>query len=219
MPEAFNPYTPPTADILRTAQPGADCWRDGKTLMLRQDAAFPDRCAQCGAPASPPARPYRLRWFPRWISIAGILLCLLWFAAMLIPALWWDMRRSSLFLSLSQALVLASLAWAGAGIIFRRRFTVLVPFCARHQRRWRIYHGCAAVLAAALILMIGILLVGRSLWNFSWVLPALWIILIALVFLTRLRPVFSARKADREYLWIKGCGKDFLASLPEAERE
>jgi len=51
MNEAMNPFAPPGASLQDDATGGV--WRDGKVLVVRQDATLPARCVKCGEPAEP----------------------------------------------------------------------------------------------------------------------------------------------------------------------
>ena len=54
-----NPYAPPQA--VRSANPGVQCWRAGKMLVVPTGASLPHRCVKCNAPARMD-QPRTYRW-------------------------------------------------------------------------------------------------------------------------------------------------------------
>lgn len=64
-PEPYNPYTAPTTvvnPVTAFLASAGDFLRDGKLLVVRKGATFPDRCVRCNAPAEG----YRLRRNLSW---------------------------------------------------------------------------------------------------------------------------------------------------------
>ena len=70
----INPYAPPQSD-LSGALIGRDggVWRDGGLLVMRKDAALPDRCVKCNAPANGRRLKRNLSWhYPAWYLLVLI---------------------------------------------------------------------------------------------------------------------------------------------------
>ncbi len=73
-PDDVNPYAPPTVPAGGGVGEGSEgLWRDGKILVASREAAFPDRCVKCNAPAGG----YRLKRLLRWHEPAWYLLILI----------------------------------------------------------------------------------------------------------------------------------------------
>jgi len=217
MPETSSP----------AAQPGVDCWRDGEFLVLRRGAAFPGHCcAKCGNPASPPERPYRLAWIPIRVNTISISAWFLYFAISL--AILHTLTSLSPGNSVGLSLISAGLVYVFTMMFMlksRIRVPVHVSLCARHQRRWKIFNPQLVFFVSYFISYFSYLWLrdGSKADSLKfWVeFIILWLVLYGALFylLTRPFPRFSAKKIDGEYIWIKGCGEAFLASLPEISRK
>jgi len=208
------------------AQPGVDCWRDGEFLVLRRGAAFPGHCcAKCGDPVSPVARPYRLSWSP--VPVNAIII-----SAWVLPlAISFAVLRALTSLSVSDSFLLSSLlsilAFAFTMAFVRKliiRAPVHISLCTRHKRRWEIFNPQWVNMVTFMIFYFSFLWLngGNKIDSLKF-----WVLFISLfvpyvvlqLLLTLPFPKFSAKKIDGEYVWIKGCGEAFLASLPEISRK
>ena len=99
-------------------------------------------------------------------------------------------------------------------LVVRKRAEVEVGLCERHQRRVLTgraigWGGFAALLGATVL--------GVAFgWNGMLVLSALLLLPWALATLLTLRIVYPTR-IDKELVRLKGCGEEFLASLPHSK--
>ena len=97
-------------------------------------------------------------------------------------------------------------------LIVRKRAEIHVGLCEKHQRRrilsrWIGWGGLAAIIAAIYIggaYGIG----GLALAGLLAILPWAFVAII-------LSPQLRAARIDKDYVRVRGCGKEFLASLPE----
>ena len=174
-----NPYAPPKASLEAPPDEGLELWRAGKLLVCRHDAAFPDRCVKCNAPAEPPPVRYKLTWHSQWWYLLILVYVLIYFVV---------------------------------ALIVRKRAELHVGLCAKHQRRrvlsrWVGWGGLAAIIASiwlGIAYDIGFLGAGGMLAILPWA-------FIAII----LSPQLRAARIDKEYVRVRGCGKEFLASLQE----
>lgn len=70
MNQPVNPYAPPSASLTRDANedsPGV--WREGKFLIVEQNAQLPPRCIRCNAEVSEPARERKIYWHSPWLYL------------------------------------------------------------------------------------------------------------------------------------------------------
>jgi hypothetical protein len=104
--------------------------------------------------------------------------------------------------------------YAIVGAIVRRRARVAAGLCTAHTKRRRV-----GIMVAWTSLIAGI---GLMMWGFrdstgnGGVLAAVGTLAVlgaalAAIILTR---VVYAQKIDKEFVWLKGCGAEFLDSLP-----
>lgn len=173
-----NRYAPPKA-VVEDRGDGAGMWREGKLLVLRKDAHFPDRCIKCNAPSVAPKRRYRLTWHSPWLYLL---------------------------------LFLAILLYAIVASIVQKRAVVHVGLCERHQKRvlWGRLIGWGG-------LALELLLVGTAIatTDAGYGVAALFVLLpwaIASIVVNRL---VLAQRIDDQVVRLKGCGPEFLRSLPD----
>ena len=174
-----NRYAPPKALVEDREGDGAAMWRDGKVLVLRKDAHFPDRCIKCNAPSVAPKRRYRLTW-----------------------------HSSGLYL----LLLLAVLIYVIVAALVRKTAVVHVGLCARHQKRvlWGRIIGWGGLVLEVLLVWAAqttpyeIFGIAAFLLVLPWLLATIWVNRIVLV-----------QRIDDRYVRLKGCGPEFLRSLPE----
>jgi hypothetical protein len=198
----FNPYAPPAAQVERRGQVG-EVFRKGKLVAMSPEGMLPPRCVACNA-AAPDGRYARtLYWSPpawRWSVLAVIVL---------------------LFgLSMTGVLLAAIAFWpvmliaAVANLIVRKKVPLDLAVCARHLR----LHAAltwAAVLAIAAVVGGGFFLIGGN-WGEAFF--ALVLVMFALGIARSRVGALAVRVARLEpgRVWLKGTGKAFRDSLPEA---
>ena len=173
-----NRYAPPKA-VVEDRGDGSDMWREGKVLVLRQGAHFPDRCIKCNAPSVAPKRRYRLSWHSGWLYLL---------------------------------LLLALLLYVIVAAIVRKSAVVHVGLCERHQKRvlWGRIIGWGG-LALEVLLVWAALATPYDLCGIvAFVLVIPW--LVASLVVNR---IVLAERIDDRIVRLKGCGPEFLRSLPE----
>jgi hypothetical protein len=104
------------------------------------------------------------------------------------------------------------LLYAIVALVVRKRAEVEMGLCARHQQRGKLaviigWGGFAAILAG---FFLGIYLDEGWLAAVSLILVLPWAV-VSIVLSLQLR----AAKIEKEVLRIRGCGRDFLDTLPE----
>jgi hypothetical protein len=173
-----NRYAPPKA-VVEDRGDDAGMWREGKLLVLRKDAHFPDRCIKCNAPSVAPKRRRRLTWHSPWLYLL---------------------------------LFLAVLLYAIVAMLVQKRAVVELGLCERHQKRvlWGRLIGWGG-------LALELLLVGAAISTNdpAYGVAALFVLLpwtIASIVVNRL---VLAQRIDDQFVRLKGCGPEFLRSLPE----
>ncbi|HEX4870110.1 MAG TPA: hypothetical protein VFV15_05230 [Moraxellaceae bacterium] len=183
MADSLNPYAPPTARLV--LETDADCWRDGKQVVLRRGADFPHRCVRCNAPGTPRARAQRFYWHSPWLYLLVIINILVYAVVALLA------RRS---VKLHPAL-------CDAHRRERRNATLLVI---------ALVIGGVGLLGAALDLDAS----GSPLQPYALgAVPAVMLLAIA-VAAWKLRTLTAAR-IDADEVRVRGVGRPFLDSLPE----
>jgi hypothetical protein len=110
-------------------------------------------------------------------------------------------------------ILLNIIIYAVVAAIVRKRALVAPGLCAAHKKRRRL-----GVAAAWIVLGLGLVLLfmGFSDQVSTPVVGAVGMLLIlvsALVGIIASR-ILTARKIDENYVWLKGCGPEFLDSLP-----
>lgn len=174
-----NRYAPPKAVVEDRESDDSAMWREGKVLVFRKDAHFPNRCIKCNAPSVEPKRRYRLSWHSPWIYLL---------------------------------ILLAILIYAIVAAIVRKTATIHVGLCARHQKRvmWgRIIGWGGLVLEIALVWAATstpyeIFGIAAFILVLPWLLASIWVNRLVL-----------PERIDERFVRLKGCGPEFLRSLPE----
>lgn len=196
-----NPYAAPRANPEGERVVEDAFWRDGRTLVMRNGAAFPMRCVKCNAPSAGAPYPRELAWRnPVWN---------------------WTMLLIVL-VPLSPLFGMAPLLAVALGELLRKKAEVHLRLCERHGRRLRLaqalFTGGAALLLPAYAYAFASLLPAPLPWVmppgavmavFASTLP--WGIAVGLM-----RRTVTAGRISETEIRIKGCGKAFLASLPPA---
>jgi hypothetical protein len=159
-------------------------WQDGKKLVTRDEAALPARCCKCNAPATDQPLKRKLYWHP-----AGY---------------YW-------LILLGVIIRIGILLYVIVAIIVRKRATIHVFLCPKHSRRRKILLivGWTAFGVGLVGLMVGA--ATQMLW-LTLLSPVLLIVsLVARIIGGR---TLTASRIKDGVVWIRGAGKDFLASLP-----
>jgi len=176
-------------------------WRDGKVLVVRRGASLPPRCVRCGA-ASTIAPQVRLSWNPPWIYLA-IPLCV-------IPL--WN------FISLAFVTVPAFLV---ALLVLNRRAKLKLPLCGRHRQQQWLGRVAGSGLAIAGLVVLGRMVMTYGMFGVLGVftlqaepLIGLLLLLVGLTLQSQANWVLSPQRIDKEFIRLKRCGSEFLASLP-----
>lgn len=197
----FNPYAPPAAELERRDQVG-DVVRKGKLVGMHPEGQLPARCVACNALAAGERMARVLYWSPRaWRAGAlAVLVVLLGLSAAginLAALLFWP----------------AFLIAIVANLALRKKISIDVAICERHRR----IHSALSWAAA-----LGILLVVAGIVNVMQIHGAAIILAIAVMFalgIARSRTGALAVRIARVEpgrLWLRGTGKPFRDSLPEA---
>ena len=101
---APNGYAPPRQEHYarndyhaqhEDAPPGV--WRDGKLLVMMEDAVLPDRCVRCNAPAHEQLK-RKLEWYPRYIIYVFLFIRLLGLILYLLKR-----KRATIYIGMCQA--------------------------------------------------------------------------------------------------------------------
>jgi hypothetical protein len=173
-----NRYAPPKA-VVEDRGDDAGMWREGKLLVLRKDARFPDRCIKCNAPSVAPKRRCSLSWHSPWLYLL---------------------------------LFLAVLLYAIVAMIVRKRAVVHVGLCERHQKRvlWGRIIGWGGLAIELLLVGAALIAIDSDYALVALALLAPW--LVATIVVNRL---VLPQRIDERYVRLKGCGPEFLRSLPE----
>jgi hypothetical protein len=108
------------------------------------------------------------------------------------------------------------LIYAVVGVMVRKKVLVAAGLCAAHQKRRRV--GLMVAWSGFAAGMAGLLVIATEAGNRS--LDAVGVIAVvamlpAILVGMRMARVVYARKIDKEYSWLKGCGPEFLDSLPQ----
>jgi hypothetical protein len=98
------------------------------------------------------------------------------------------------------------------GLLVRKRAEIDVGLCERHQRRRR---NGRILSVAGLIAIVAAIVLGANLDMWPLMAGGMIAILPWLIVVLILVPQLSAARITKEEIRVKGCGKDFLDSLPE----
>ena len=201
MKDTFNPYAPPAAELERRDQVG-EVFRKGNLVGMQPEGQLPARCIACNGPAAAERVSRVLYWSPpAWrVSVVATIVALLGLSA--------------------AGVVVAALAFwpviliaAVANMAVRKKVSLDVAVCERHRRL-----QAASTWAAAL----GIALVVAGIFYLIQIDAVAFFLATILMFvLGILRSRTGAlavriARLERDRLWLKGTGKAFRDSLPEA---
>ena len=197
-----NPYAAPRANPEGDRAAEDAFRRDGRTLVMRNGAAFPMRCVKCNAPAAGAPYPRELAWRN--------------------PAWNWTMLLVVL-VPLNPIFGMAPLLAITLGELLRKMAEVNLRLCWEHGQRLRVAQrllsGGAAALLPCYVYAFASLLQAPLPWTmppgvimavFASTLP--WGIAVGL-----LRRTVTAGRISENEVRLKGCGEAFLASLPPVE--
>lgn len=197
----FNPYAPPAAELERRGQVG-EVFRKGKLVGMHPEGQLPPRCVACNAQVAEHRTTRVLYWSPlawRVSAVAAIVALLgLSTAGVVVAALaFWP----------------AMLIAAVTNFVVRKKVSVDLAVCERHRR-------IQSTLTWAAVL--GIALVVAGIYYLIRIDPSVLLVAVAAMFavgIVRSRTgALAVRVARLEHdrLWLKGTGRAFRDSLPEA---
>jgi hypothetical protein len=97
------------------------------------------------------------------------------------------------------------------GLVVRKKAVVAPGLCRQHlnRRRWSIAGGWLSVVAGCVVMVIG----GRN-DNPLLIFAGLFGMLATIIVCMILARIVYAKRIDKEYVRLKGCGAEFLDSLP-----
>jgi hypothetical protein len=197
----FNPYAPPTAD-LESRPDEVNAWRQGRLLVYREAVPLPGRCYQCNQTTTQRLS-RKLYWVPVWPW-------LLFFFGPMLSALG---RYSQIFP------ILGALAWPTALLlllVLRKRTELDYAICGRHRTLSQWLRGIAVGFLAANIGCSYLLASGTASGEGLLVIAlALLGIAILLAVADNIRFGVAPRRIREGKVWLRGCGRPFLDSLPE----
>lgn len=187
-------YAVPTAYQQNVA--GSAAWQEGNTLVVLKGTYVCDRCVKCGQPAAGGPIKRTLYWHP-WGYYLIILIGLPLYA-------------------------LGVLLYVLVALMVREKGTVFVGLCAAHRKRRLIGLLSAWTLALGGIALMcsGAINPPRSTGGSSSSTVQMWFVLGGMTMLLGgivvgfALPIVRARKIDQHYIWLRGAGREFLATLP-----
>jgi hypothetical protein len=168
-----------------SALPGAiSAWCDGRKVVTRDQAELPHRCYKCNAPATEAPLKRKLYWHP--------------------PGYYW-------LIVLGVITRIGILLYVIVAMIVRKRATIHAHLCPRHALRRKVllivgWSGFGLGLAT---------LIAGAVLHATWVIITAPILLLAAM-IARIAggmPLRASRMKDG-VIWLRGAGKEFLASLP-----
>lgn len=109
-------------------------------------------------------------------------------------------------------ILISVLVYLIVALIVRKGSTLHIGLCERHRtaRKWNILGSWLAVIVG------GIMLGLAASYDSSWTaLAGVVVLLGGAVYGLAKAPVISAAKIDGDFVWVKGAGPSFLATLPE----
>lgn len=182
-----DPGAPPSGGLSEGREAeglGPGMWRDGKYLVVRRGAVFPDVCIKSNLPAHGGRVVQVIEWHPR-----------AWYAIRLLhpaadAAIWaFATRKATLEVGLSKA-------WL------------------RKRLRGRVFGGTViaggfAAMVAALVWMTKAFEQGMLLF-----LVGMFVMFAGLVYAMSANVLVSARRMSQDYIWLRGIHRDFLACCP-----
>ena len=203
--DEFNPYRPPTSDVVRHAVLEGTVWREGRRLVMERDAELPTRCIRCNAPGDAPLVQLRVRW-----TIPGLgFLMLGAFLALIVLASVNDTAAGAVVLALPILLLIV------IGLRLTYRTVVEYGLCSTHRRIQRFWRRLAiAALMASIALIYAHI---ASLPDGSEVVLTAGLAVLTLGILARgIEGVRQPRpwRFNGRRIWLTRCGKPFLDSLP-----
>jgi len=215
----FNPYAAPQAD-LESRPDEVNAWRQRRLLVYREGTPLPGRCYQCNRPAEQRLS-RKLYWTPAWpwllfllAPLAGFLAPYSEVFAMIAPLSW----PVALILAISQRCHFFKKWHLLHRLVLRQRTELVYAICDRHRRIDLGLQGAAVLFLAANMgcsylaatsgssaAAEGVLVLGLAALGIAILLAALKSALFGL----------RARRIRDGKVWLGGCGRPFLDSLPE----
>jgi len=205
MAEAFNPYTPPAAELDVRQQVGSVV-REGRLVRMDREGQLPARCVACNAPAGPVRVKRALYWMPwRWrLPVVG--------------------GPVALFVLMSMGIEIAAILFIPvlfiavlAGMLVRTRVRLELGICEKHRRRRAmVLAGGIALVLLVLSLTVAAFIIRDTALG-PWLLLLIPVMLLAgAVHNYSAANLVALAKASERHQWLKHTGKAFRESLPEA---
>lgn len=197
-PEPQQPYGQPPPLAYATPIPYQAyqaAWREGPVLIVRKQAALPDRCVKCNADTANVAGSRRLTQKLAW-------------------------HHPALFLLIPLGL----LVYAIVAIIVQQKATVELSLCALHNRARRraILLTWLVMLLGLAMIVGGCAFSGWAGHNDMWpawvILGGLFVLLVGGIIGVVGARTLTPKRMEGEYAWLKGAGDDFLANFPAVQR-
>ena len=195
-------------------------WHSGKFLITKKGARLPDRCLKCNRPANDRNILKKLQWQPPWVYIPLALVPVLWVGfGVLIAFFAKGSRQLPMWIGSTGGIgfFVFLAVFAVLSTITRHRAEVRVPLCARH---FRDHYISMAVIVSLWIAGIAGLLIAVSMFNTPGIIIGLFVGVIILgaaaaIYSTVRVRLISVKRMTREFIWLRGASKQFLADLPE----
>jgi hypothetical protein len=96
--------------------------------------------------------------------------------------------------------------------IVSKRVSVSVPICEEHRRQRRFFLGVSCLLLAIGIV---VFIVAFSIESYALEILALVIDFVAVLLGFSKGALVSTKKVDAQFVWLRGCCKEYRDSLPE----
>ncbi|MEJ0000956.1 MAG: DUF4339 domain-containing protein [Verrucomicrobiota bacterium] len=162
---------------------GESAWRDGKRVVTMNRTVLPARCFKCNRPAASPPLKRKVYWHHPA------------FFLLIIPGLF---------------LHIGLLFFVVVSLFIRKRAEIEVHLCESHANRrrtqmivgWSMAAAGFAAIAGAIVFHIG--------WPLLLGLPA---IVLGILIVVIGSGTVGAARINKETVWLRGAGKDFLESL------
>ena len=97
-------------------------------------------------------------------------------------------------------------------VIVRKRATIEIGLCEKHQSRRK---ACVLTAWLAVLAAVGMFIAGIAVEVTGLLVAALLLFLGGLVFGMATAPVVRPSRIDNEYVWLKGACREYLDALPE----
>ena len=104
------------------------------------------------------------------------------------------------------------LIYALVAILVRKKAAIEVGLCDRHFAKRRVAIGVSWVLfLASVILIVTLGFVGSG----EYAIMGIVLLIVVIIYAAIATRVVSARRIDKEYVWLNGVSREYLDTLPE----